>query len=121
MEFNIIGQGENAVAVVQGGVVATAQDMLDIIATAYYQHNCANLVLHKENINENFFDLKTGLLGEALQKVINYGARLAIVGSFAGYTSKPLQDFIYESNKGSRVFFLPDEKTAIEKLQAASR
>ena len=36
--------------------------------------------------------------------------------SFSGYTSKPLKDFIYESNKGRDIFFVSSEEDAIEKL-----
>lgn len=120
MEFNIMGQGETAVAVVsgEGVLVASAQDMLDMIATASYQHSCHRLILHKENISADFFELKTGLAGEALQKVINYEASLAIVGDFSTYTSKALRDFIRESNRGNRIFFLSTEAEALEKLQA---
>ena len=32
------------------------------------------------------------------------------------YTSDSLKAFFYESNKGKDIFFLPDEKQAIEKL-----
>jgi hypothetical protein len=45
--------------------------------------------------------------------------KIAMVGDFEGYTSKSLKDFIYESNKGSQVFFLGDEKGAIERLHDA--
>ena len=38
------------------------------------------------------------------------------VGDFSGYTSKPLKDFIYESNKGRDIFFVSSEEDAIEKL-----
>ena len=39
-----------------------------------------------------------------------------IVGDFSIYTSKSLKDFIYECNKGKDIFFLLDEKQAIERL-----
>lgn len=119
MRVNIVEQGEKAVAVVteEGILVATPQDMLDMIATLRYQNDCSRIVLRKENIAEDFFDLKTGLAGEVLQKVVNYSAMLAIVGDFSGYTSKALRDFIYESNKGTRIFFVPDEAAAVKKLQ----
>ena len=51
-----------------------------------------------------------------MQKYINYGGRVAIYGDFSHYTSKPLKDFIYESNKGKDVFFVATEDEAIEKL-----
>lgn len=53
---------------------------------------------------------------EILQKFINYQFKFAIVGDFSGYTSKPLKDFIYESNKGRDIFFVSSEEDAIEKL-----
>lgn len=34
------------------------------------------------------------------------------------YTSKPLQDFIYESNKGQDVLFVQTQDEAIKKLQS---
>lgn len=68
---------------------------------------------------EDFFHLSIKLAGEILQKFINYKIKIAIVGDFSEYTSKSLKDFIYESNIGKDVFFLSDEKQAIEKLGLA--
>lgn len=121
MDFRLIGQGEGAVAVVEGDgvLVGSAQDMLDIIATAAYRHGCRRLVLRKEHVAEAFFDLRTGLAGEALQKVVNYGAALAVVGDYSGYDSRALRDFMRESNRGNRIFFVPDEAAALEKLASA--
>jgi hypothetical protein len=65
---------------------------------------------------EAFFKLSTGIAGEILQKFINYQAKLAIVGDFSGYTSKPLHDFIYESNRGRDIFFAASMDEAMEKL-----
>ncbi|MGZ4135560.1 MAG: DUF4180 domain-containing protein, partial [Tumebacillaceae bacterium] len=62
-------------------------------------------------------DLKTRLAGEILQKFINYRVKVAIVGDFSMYSSRSLQDFIYESNGGTDIFFLPTEQQAIEKLR----
>ena len=74
------------------------------------------MVLNKDGICEEFFDLKTKLAGDILQKYINYKVKLAIVGDFSGYTSKSLRDFIYECNNGNDIFFVPDEQEAIVKL-----
>lgn len=97
-------------------LISDIQSALDLIATVSYETGCNNIILNKEAICESFFDLKTKLAGEILQKFINYQMRVAIVGDFSGYTSNSLRDFIYESNKGRDVFFLPDEKQAVEKL-----
>ena len=81
------------------------QSALDLIGTAVYVHGCSKLILAKKDIVEDFFDLRTGMAGAILQKFSNYGVWIAIVGDFKGYTSKNLQDFIYESNKGRVVYF----------------
>lgn len=57
--------------------------------------------------------LSTGIAGEILQKFVNYQCKLAIFGDYSGYTSKPLKDFIYESNNGSHVFFVETEEEAV--------
>ena len=84
--------------------------------TAKYDAETKNIVINKKMITEDFFILSTGLAGEILQKYINYGGRIAIYGDLSHYTSKPLKDFIYESNKGKDVFFVATEDEAIEKL-----
>ena len=97
-------------------LVSTAQEAMDLIATARYETGCEALILPKAALAEDFFKLSTGLAGEVLQKFVNYGMRVAIVGDFSRYTSKPLRDFIRESNRGKTVFFVPTEQEALEKL-----
>ena len=72
--------------------------------------------MDKKSIIEDFFILSSGLAGEILQKFINYGGKIAIYGDFSKYTSKPLKDFIYESNKGRDVFFVTTKEEAIQKI-----
>jgi hypothetical protein len=45
--------------------------------------------------------------------------KIAIIGDFEIYNSKSLKDFIFESNKGSQVYFLREEKEAIDRLHNA--
>jgi len=51
-----------------------------------------------------------------LQKCINFHFKVAILGDFSAYKSNSLKDFIYECNKGKDIYFLPNEKQAVEKL-----
>ncbi len=41
---------------------------------------------------------------------------IAIFGDCSHYTSKPLKDFIYESDQGKDIFFVSTRDEAIEKL-----
>ncbi|MBP2028241.1 hypothetical protein J2Z35_002042 [Acetoanaerobium pronyense] len=76
--------------------------------------------MNKSALSEEFFDLKTSLAGDVLQKFINYRMKIAIIGDFSVYTSNSLRDFIYESNKGRDLFFLSDENEAMEKIMLAN-
>ncbi|TYA14471.1 DUF4180 domain-containing protein [Paenibacillus faecis] len=97
-------------------LITDVQSALDLIATVQYETGCHRIVLHKTAITETFFDLKTKLAGEILQKFINYQTKIAIVGDFSAYSSKSLRDFIYECNQGKDIFFLASEHEAVEKL-----
>jgi len=52
---------------------------------------------------------------------VNYRMKLAIVGDFSRYTSKSLQDFIRESNRGNQVFFTDTVEAALRRLQGEGR
>ncbi len=100
-------------------LITDAQSALDLIATVQYESGSKRIVMDKRAIAEEFFILSRGLAGEVLQKFINYHTKLAIVGDYSQYTSKPLHDFIYESNNGRSVFFVSTENEAIERLSRA--
>ncbi|GIP33761.1 DUF4180 domain-containing protein [Paenibacillus sp. J2TS4] len=106
------------IAVVSGSevVIGDVQSALDFIATVQYEVGCHHIVINKSLLSESFFDLKTRLAGEILQKFINYDVKVAIIGDFSAYSSRSLQDFIYECNNGHDFFFLPTEQQAIERL-----
>ncbi len=98
----------------------TVSDALDDMAAASYD-GCVGVIVPKECLTDDFFDLRTGLAGEILQKYTNYKMKIAVTGDFSGYTSKSLRDFIYESNKGRQVFFkasLEDAMAAIARAMA---
>jgi len=112
--------GGAPVAVISGSevVIEDVQSALDLMATVRYETNCDRVAIPKALLDEPFFDLKTRLAGEILQKYVNYQMKLAIFGDFSGYESKSLRDFIYECNKGSDIFFLDTAEQAVERLSA---
>lgn len=97
-------------------VITDVESALDLLMSAKYDVGTKNIVIPKQLVAEDFFILSTGLAGEILQKFINYGGRIAIYGDYAHYRSKPLKDFMYESNKGKDVFFVSTLEEAVEKL-----
>ena len=117
MEINIITINEIEIAEVKSDkiIINNTQDALDIMADCSYQ-GATSIIFYQENITADFFDLKTKLAGDILQKFSTYNIRVAIVGDFSNYNSKSLNDFIYESNKVGRVNFVDTLSQAQEKL-----
>ena len=68
-----------------------------------------------------FFDLRTGLAGELLQKCANYNFILAVLGDVQQYVeaSKAFRDLVVEANRGRSVWFLAD-RAALEAQLAST-
>ncbi|MCI8623827.1 MAG: DUF4180 domain-containing protein [Provencibacterium sp.] len=97
-------------------VIVDAQSALDLAMTVRHETGADKIVLDKRAVAGDFFILSTGMAGEILQKFINYHVKAAIYGDYSCYTSKPLKDFIYESNQGKDFFFVSSKEEAIQKL-----
>ena len=95
--------------------ITSASDMLDIMGDVSYS-GCSRMIFHSDSLSEEFYDLRSGVAGEILQKFSNYRMRLAIVGDFSHLTSKSWRDFIRESNRGRTVNFLSSVEEAITEL-----
>lgn len=100
-------------------VITDVQSALGLAMTVKYETGAANIVIGKQLVCEDFFILSTKLAGEILQKFVNYRVKMAVYGDYSRYTSKPLKDFIYESNKGKDFFFVSTKEDAIQRLTQA--
>ena len=118
MNFSIFESKSGNIAIIESNqiLIKSVQDALDLLMNFYY-NDCNTILLKKENFAPEFFDLKTKLAGEILQKFSTYQCRMAIVGDFSNVQSKSLNDFIYESNKVGRIVFAETEETAIKLLK----
>jgi phosphopentomutase len=94
-----------------GIIVNEVKDWTELFLDFFVQRMA---IIKKENLNDNFYDLKTGFAGELLQKISNYSKRLAIVGDFSQIKSKALRDFIYESNRTKQVIFVKTVEDALK-------
>ncbi|MGU3377004.1 DUF4180 domain-containing protein [Chryseobacterium sp. M5A1_1a] len=94
-------------------IIQSAQDGLDLMGDIYYQ-GFDKIVIYEKDITPDFFDLKTKVAGEILQKFSNYRIGLAIIGDFSKYESKSMKDFIFESNTTRHVNFLGTLEEALE-------
>ncbi len=97
-------------------LITDAASALGLLADVRYETGADRIALNRQALSESFFILSTCLAGEVLQKFINYHAKLAVYGDFSEYTSKPLRDFIRESNRGNDIFFTATADEAVKRL-----
>ncbi|SHG39355.1 protein of unknown function [Chryseobacterium oranimense] len=96
-------------------VIRSVQDGLDLLGDLYYQ-GFDKLIIYEKNLTPEFFDLKTKIAGDILQKFSNYRVSLAIVGDFGKYESKSIRDFIFESNKTKHINFTETLEDALNRI-----
>ena len=104
----------------EGPPVAGTQDILDVIGEVW--GSGAELVAIPANrFGPSFFDLRTGLAGDVLQKLVNYHLRLAVVGDISAHlaASNALRAFVHESNQGRQAWFVSSRTDLEARLTAA--
>lgn len=116
IEYHKLNNGRTVAEILPDSPLLTcSEEILDVMVEAGYNNSTA-LIIHSVSLHKDFFDLKTGLAGEILQKFSNYRMRLSVVGDFSGYNSKSLNDFIRESNKTGIIRFIGSVDEALLKL-----
>jgi hypothetical protein len=104
----------------EGAQPRNERDAADLINVAW-EHRAQLIVLPVERLGDDFFQLKTRIAGEIIQKFVNYRLRVAIVGDISRYVaeSSPLRDFVYESNRGDQVWFVATIEELGQRLEQA--
>lgn len=115
IEIHDINNTKIAEVISEAIIISNVEEGLDLMGNLYYE-GIDKIMVYGKDITPDFFDLKSGIAGEILQKFSNYRVRLAIVGDFAKYKSKSLNDFVYESNKGRHINFVYTFTEAIKIL-----
>jgi hypothetical protein len=92
-----------------GPPLASERDAVDLVGETLGA-DVRLVIIPLARLTPAFLDLKTRLAGEMLQKFVNYGRQVAIVGdlSAAIAVSGALRDFVRESNRGRSVWFVAD-------------
>jgi hypothetical protein len=96
-------------------ILKDSQDAVELMGNCTY-NGTNKIILKEENIIVDFFNLKTGVAGEILQKFSTYNCQLAIIGEFSKFPGKSLKDFIFESNRTGRIFFVNSLEEARKSL-----
>ncbi|MDR2151151.1 MAG: DUF4180 domain-containing protein [Spirochaetaceae bacterium] len=106
--------GNGIIEIVEDGIIV---NKIDDWADLFFDQKCLAIILKRENLNKDFFELKTGFAGELLQKFSNYRKRLVIIGDFTDIKSKAFNNFIYESNKTKQIIFVENIDCAMKTFE----
>ncbi|GAA1897492.1 DUF4180 domain-containing protein [Streptomyces sodiiphilus] len=102
----------------EGDLIRGERDALDLIGDAGYQ-GARWVVVPVERFGEGFFRLRTRVAGDIVQKFANYRLGLVVLGDISARTaaSPALRDFVRESNRGHRTWFLSRPEELHERLK----
>jgi hypothetical protein len=101
--------------IAESAVIQNTQEAVELVVNSQYLE-AEGLIVQENQLHPDFFDLKTKMAGDILQKFSTYRAKLAIVGDFTKYQSQALQDFIRESNQVGRINFVNSVEEAKNRL-----
>ena len=93
-------------------VFDSPEQVVQFMVDLYFQ-GYEKIIVYQSQLHPDFFQLRTGMLGEVLQKFSNFRMQLAIIGDFSTLQSQSLNDFIKESNRGSLVHFVSSLENAM--------
>ncbi|CAB3756753.1 alpha/beta hydrolase [Burkholderia sp. MSh2] len=101
------------------GLVRHESDALDLVALAR-SHEADWIAVGADALHDDFYRLDSGLAGAVLQKLANYGVRLAVVGNVERWLarSEALRALVRESNRGQSAWFVASEDDLLRRLGA---
>ena len=98
----------------------TYAEAVDIVGQSF-EDRATVIVIPVECLDDEFFQLRTRIAGEIVQKFVQYRRRLAIVGDISRHLadSSALRAFVVESNRGKEVWFLTSLEELNKRLEQA--
>lgn len=103
------------VAADEGISIRSFSDISDAIGACL---DAAGLILIEQDLAREFFDLRTGLAGEALQKFVNYRVRVAMVLPDPAAYGERFSELAYEHSTHNQIRFVRSMEDAKAWLEA---
>lgn len=102
MKYSVINKNDKSYIIYNeiDTKISSEQDVMDIIS-ACFGERISLVVIDGNAIADEFYDLKTKLLGMALQKFINYKIRVVFIIDEERILSDRFKELVLEINKGT--------------------
>jgi hypothetical protein len=98
-----------------GIAIRSVNDIADTIGACF---GADGLILREEDLAPEFFDLRSGLAGELLQKLVNYQLRTAIVVPEPEAHGERFRELAYEHRSHDMIRFVRSREEADAWLRA---
>ena len=98
-----------------GIAIRSVKDIAGMMGACFGAHG---LILREQDLAPAFFDLKTGLAGELLQKCVNYQLRAAIVVPDLEAHGDRFRELAYEHRSHNMIRFVRSREEADAWLRA---
>jgi hypothetical protein len=101
-----------------GPQLGSLQSALDLIGESF-GGEIGLVAVPVARLAPDFLRLGSGLAGAFIEKMQQYRLRVAIVGDISerAANSKPLHDFVLETNRRGQHLFVRDDAELVEKMQ----
>jgi hypothetical protein len=98
----------------------TYNDAVEIVGKSL-ENRATLIVIPVECLDDDFFQLRTRIAGELMQKFVQYRRRLVILGDISRHLaeSSALRAFVAESNRGKEAWFLATREELDQRLTQA--
>lgn len=118
MHIEIITIGGKIVASItnEEPAITDAHSASDLIMSTKYGAGASRIVLDKEALSDDFYELSTGLAEVVLDKFAAFYTKLAIYGDFANPSGEALQKLISEKYSGKYIYLEDTMEKAVDKL-----
>lgn len=105
-----------------GPTLRTEQDAVDLLAAAYFEQP-DYFAIPVGRLDPEFFTLSSGIAGALMQKFIQYGARVVVVGDISAHVerSNAFRSFVDETNRGRQFWFVADPAELDARLAALTQ
>jgi hypothetical protein len=101
---------ERVLVYAEDAPLLTGERDANALISAAWEHDATWIALPVGSLHDDFFRLETRVAGHVVQKFINYGLKVAVVGNIDIWLARSgaLRDLVYETNLGNAFWFVSD-------------
>ncbi len=99
----------------EGGKITSERDAVDLVG-ACGENGVDRLLFYANNLTDDFYNLRTRLAGDVLQKFINYHIISAVVLTPELVGNGRFSEMVWEANRGRQFHVAYDREEAVKWL-----